>query len=270
MEQKKRIFFLSVVLPLLVFSLKSQNKFFQGLSYGFGYSGFDYGTGSLNKVFSSPATFYTGLHDNDNKTLRGDFKMDKNRTSNGFFAHMELLAWKAGDKNLYHGPQVMVCYHKNELLTADLFGFGYFFRLKPSEKTNTGFSLGLHYFPKNIYTIELQHVSVPDSGTFHFNNKDFGDTVKVFFIEKKSAFSAELNYHLGFKKKFDIRFSAGVMFVIKSAGTTKVVSENNEQEYKTRSSMYLSNNAGTDFPLINPGYFFFRVGIYVLEFTQRK
>lgn len=240
-------------------------------SFGCGYSGLEYGLAEGNGVvFEGAQQFSLVIPDHSNKIVKAEIEISRKKNCPGFFAGWELLLFKGWKEGVVHGTDFLVSYQKDRSLESTVYGLGYFLRVFPSQRSLTGFSAGFHFFPLNKFRIEPVSISHPDSGNYFFDGRDFGDTVSVRYEEIKTAFCPELSFHLGFWRKFELRLGAGYFFSVASRERMTVGSEDGREEYKNGGRVQLADGSRARLPILQPGYFLFRIGLYSLSFTGKK
>ncbi len=263
MKQLSYIFFFVII----VLSCNAQ-RFGGGISYGFGYSTLQYSIADNNPAFLYPSKFMVRYPDQNNNVLEGQMVFEDRSYIWGFTAQFEWMIFKVPSRRIYHGPHVIVSYQKNNFIEANMWAPGYFVRFM-RKNSHTGFELSIHCFPANKFMVELDSISAPKS-SYIFDGKDFGDSVKATFTETKTSLCVELSGILSLNRKFDVRLSGGVFFVLKTKQATRIVSENEHDSYEFPTHIYAPGGKPAEFPLITPGYVYVRAGLYITDFVERN
>lgn len=253
------------VLLLLCLSCYAQ-KFRGGVSYGFGYSALQYSTDKFN----SGTTDYRGIFpDGNGDTLRCLMKFPTSKYIWGFTANFEALVFRFPGRRIYHGPQMFVSYQKSNQIEANMWAPGYFLRYARG-KNNSGAEIALHLFPQNKFMVELDSLNSPAGGNFMFEGKEFGDSLQAVYTETKTSLLVELSGIVSISKKLELRLSAGCFIVLKSKQETRITSENRHHIYTPEGSVWTSSGNAAAYPIVSPGLFYVRAGIYLSDFTEGK
>lgn len=255
-----RILFFLLLCGVLHSQTKPE-KFAGGFSFGFGYSGLQYSISPGNHINSYPAKFTAAFPDDTGNVLSGQFVFPKKKVIGGFTAHFEWLLFRTKNKKLLHGPDLFVSYQKSNLIEANMWGPGYLVR-RNFKNSKSGLLFAARIFPANKFMIELDSLST-NKGNYYFRGEYFGDTCRAIFTEVKTSLCTELTFIWASKKNFEMRFSAGGFFVLKSRQYTRIIPELRYPTHDVKGNIYSPSGEPAKLPLLTPGYIYFRAGIYL-------
>lgn len=260
---------LLIFLFLLCAEIVFAQKFRGGISYGFGYSALQYSAEKENAISKYPAKFIAAVPDANGDTLRGQMVFPSDKFLWGFTAQFEAMLFRFPASRIYHGPHVFVSYQKSNLIEANMWAPGYFFRYK-RPNSNTGLQFNIHIFPRNKFMIDLDSLSYPAQSNYFFDGRSFGDSLRAVYTETKTSLMFELSGILAVSKKFDLRLSAGCFLVLNSKKSMRIVAENGQDNYSPSSFVYDPDGKSAGHPLISPGLLYVRAGLYLTEFIEGK